>query len=327
MNTSAPSVMEAIDAPDDVAAWAVMHGPTDSSLLPLLTAVRTGRLGDEGRVNALIALAKSRAMMEAVELALVAQMDRADNSDKEWVREDIAAALRISPTSATNRLRFARALARFPQTHKLLESGALTVMHARTLVDATAQLDDECAAIVETMVLAAADSQTVGEFAKTVRRAALTVDSASAEQRHELARNDRRVAFFPMSEGMSELYWFLPTDQAAAVKVRIDALAARCAPGDERTSDQRRSDALFDIITSPETSADAGAREHGMRPTVQVTVSLETLAGASEAPGELAGFGPIPAFLARHIAADPTGTWRRLLTDPTGRLLEYGRSA
>ena len=97
MNTSAPSVIEAIDAPDDVAAWAVAHGPTDSSLLPLLTAVRTGRLGDEGRVNALVALAKSRAMIEAVELALVAQMDRADDSGKEWVREDIAAALRISP--------------------------------------------------------------------------------------------------------------------------------------------------------------------------------------------------------------------------------------
>ncbi|HLY33978.1 MAG TPA: DUF222 domain-containing protein, partial [Jatrophihabitantaceae bacterium] len=167
---------------------------------------------------------------------------------------------------------------------------------------------------------------TVGEFAQAVRRAVLMVDTASAEQRHEMARKDRRVAFLPTSEGMSEMYWLLPTDQAAAVKVRIDALAARCEPGDERTSDQRRSDALYDVISSHETSASAETREHGTRPTVLVTMSVATAAGASDAPGELAGFGPIPAFLARRIAYDPTGTWRRMLTDERGPLVEYGRT-
>jgi hypothetical protein len=43
-------------------------------------------------------------------------------------------------------------------------------------------------------------------------------------------------------------------------------------------------------------------------------------------PGLLDGHGPIPASLARRIAADPTGTWRRLVTDPHGRLLDYGRT-
>jgi Domain of unknown function (DUF222) len=42
-------------------------------------------------------------------------------------------------------------------------------------------------------------------------------------------------------------------------------------------------------------------------------------------PGELAGYGPIPATLAREIAAD--ATWKRLLTDPvSGTLLDYGRT-
>ena len=49
------------------------------------------------------------------------------------------------------------------------------------------------------------------------------------------------------------------------------------------------------------------------------------LLGWDEQPGELAGHGPIPAMLARHIAADATGTWRRLITDPpTGALLDRG---
>jgi hypothetical protein len=60
------------------------------------------------------------------------------------------------------------------------------------------------------------------------------------------------------------------------------------------------------------------------KPTVQVTVPITTLMGLDDAPGELRGYGPIPAALAREIAAD--GTWRRLLTDPeSGTLLDYGR--
>jgi hypothetical protein len=56
---------------------------------------------------------------------------------------------------------------------------------------------------------------------------------------------------------------------------------------------------------------------------VNVTVPITTLAGISDEPGELAGFGPITAEAARRIASD--ATLRRLLTDPaTGALLDYG---
>jgi hypothetical protein len=51
------------------------------------------------------------------------------------------------------------------------------------------------------------------------------------------------------------------------------------------------------------------------RPVINVTVSLETLAGFSDDPGVLAGHGPIPAELARQIAARPGSTWYRMLTD------------
>ncbi len=60
------------------------------------------------------------------------------------------------------------------------------------------------------------------------------------------------------------------------------------------------------------------------RPAVQLTVAASTLLGLDEQPGELAGYGPIPAQMARRIATDDTGTWRRLLTDDHGRLLDYG---
>ncbi|MFZ5852441.1 MAG: hypothetical protein ACOYY2_13755, partial [Actinomycetota bacterium] len=59
------------------------------------------------------------------------------------------------------------------------------------------------------------------------------------------------------------------------------------------------------------------------RVSVQLRVDLATLLGLAEDPGHLVGYGPIPAALARELAAD--GAWRRFVTDPlTGRLLDRG---
>ncbi|MEU4385954.1 HNH endonuclease signature motif containing protein [Promicromonospora sp. NPDC023805] len=62
------------------------------------------------------------------------------------------------------------------------------------------------------------------------------------------------------------------------------------------------------------------------RPVVRVTVPASVLLGLDDAPGELTGFGPIPADIARLIAQD--ATWQRLLTDPvTGVLIDYSTTA
>ncbi|HET9944685.1 MAG TPA: hypothetical protein VFR56_03465, partial [Actinomycetes bacterium] len=59
----------------------------------------------------------------------------------------------------------------------------------------------------------------------------------------------------------------------------------------------------------------------GRRPQIRVVVAATTLLGLDELPGELVGYGPVTAAVARRIASD--GTWRRLLTDPrTGRFDE-----
>lgn len=57
------------------------------------------------------------------------------------------------------------------------------------------------------------------------------------------------------------------------------------------------------------------------RPVVRVTVPASVLLGIDDAPGDLTGFGPIPAETARLIAQD--ATWQRLVTDPlTGVLTD-----
>ena len=62
------------------------------------------------------------------------------------------------------------------------------------------------------------------------------------------------------------------------------------------------------------------------RPVVRVTISASALLGLDDAPGELRGFGPVPADVARVVATD--ATWQRLLTDPsTGILTDYSTTA
>jgi hypothetical protein len=65
----------------------------------------------------------------------------------------------------------------------------------------------------------------------------------------------------------------------------------------------------------------------GLKPRVDVRVIIQasTLLGWDNDPGYLDGAGPIPAQIARELAAD--GTWRRMLTDRTsGVLLDLGRT-
>ncbi|TDO27822.1 uncharacterized protein DUF222, partial [Kribbella sp. VKM Ac-2527] len=95
---------------------------------------------------------------------------------------------------------------------------------------------------------------------------------------------------------------------------------------DRRNVDQRRADAVADLFEHVlRNGLDWLDRrlpdQHKRRPHIEVVVPFSTLLGLDDDPAELTGYGPIPADLARRIAAD--GTWRRLLTDPiNGAVLE-----
>ena len=70
----------------------------------------------------------------------------------------------------------------------------------------------------------------------------------------------------------------------------------------------------------------AGCASRPAPVAVNVTIDLPTLLGLQDNPGELAGYGPLPAPLARTLAAD--GRWRRLICDPqTGALLDLGHTS
>ena len=88
-----------------------------------------------------------------------------------------------------------------------------------------------------------------------------------------------------------------------------------------RSKDQRMADALAILLLG----ADQSDPTRPVKPqvAVQVTIDLPTLLHLREHPGELLGYGPIPADIARELADD--ATWQRFVHEPvTGYLLDAG---
>jgi hypothetical protein len=288
-------------------------------------------LSDTGRVDLLVAYERQIAWLHAEQQRVLASLDgRAlDWQGKEaidYTQEQVGAALRLSPGNAADRLAVGRTLVdRLPRTLELLRRGEITYLHARRLAEAVIAFDAKITGKIEDRVLTRAADQSVGQFSASVRRAVIAADPRRAEQRRADAIEQRRVEFSPQPDGVTELWALLPAEGAALVKTVLDSLASVKTPGETRTADQRRADALIDVFARV-IGDPALPEHHGHRPAVQVTVAASTLLGCDDQPAHLDGVGPITAQAARHIAADQTGTWRRLLTDPaTGQLLDYDR--
>jgi hypothetical protein len=165
---------------------------------------------------------------------------------------------------------------------------------------------------------------TVPQFRARVRRAAMALDPVSAEERHQRALADRTVGFIPGADGMASLPVVLGAPEAQLHYTRLTAAATLLPADDPRSLDQQRADLLVDAVLSG-LPVDGLPMLQGRRPAIQVVVSADTLLNLDDQPAQLTGYGPITAQTARRLAADESGTWRRLLTDPdTGALLDIG---
>ena len=246
----------------------------------------------------------------------------------EFVADEVGLVLSVSRRAAENRVAQAVEMtSRTPAVLHGLQTGTLDLYRAKVITDATYRLDDEAAARVATHAVEHAQGRNASQVRRIVRRAVLQLDPEGAERRHERARADRRVVLTPAEDGMAELVAFLPAEQAVAVYQRVDDLArGGRVPGDQRSADERRADTFVNLLLGRRDTGTTDQPDSGLRPLVHVTVSASTLAGADNKPALLDRYGPIPAAFARAIASDPTGVWKRLVTDPMdGSLLEHSR--
>lgn len=275
-------------------------------------------------LDAVLDIEKQQGWLEAQKQRLLGQLSSRDPSGKKWCVEEVGAALRLSGSQARTKLAHAEQLVnRLPATLAALADGQLTPAQVGVIAKFSFELADEFLPGYEIRVLAHAEEQSVGNLARTAQRARAVPEPEvrRAETPAGEGRSAGRIA--PSEHGMAWLMALLPAADATAIYARLDG-AARMAPdADPRSMDQLRADALVNGVLH---GIDGELpTEQGRQPGVNVTVGLDTLVGSSEQPGWLDGYGPISAGYARELAHDPTGTWRRLVTDPvTGQLLDYG---
>jgi hypothetical protein len=244
-------------------------------------------------------------------------------------RDEVAAALRLSAGSAQRQIDTARTLHKYlPAVRRALECGEIAPTHARVIVEESAVLfktgaKPEVVALIETRALAYAEFHTPAQLARHVRGQVAKAAVNEIEIVVASAVEARRISYYPEPDGMATIIALLPAADAQIVMLAINALARAEAQSNELGIDAKRADALTQIaVRALETAGEISA--HRRPVAVSLTIDLPTLLGLADSPGELSGYGPIPASIARALAAD--GNWRRLITEPiTGHLLEYGR--
>jgi hypothetical protein len=240
---------------------------------------------------------------------------------EEFFDAEIAAAMHWTSRWTTDQITLALDLAsKLPRTLDALEKGEIDLYKARVLHDKTLPLSADQAAQVEDRVLAKAPDQTGAQMRQLTQRVVMRVDPEGHQDRAEMRKAQRSTGLDSTEEDMARFWAYLPAHLATACYQRVDAIAQQVkTPQDPRTLDQIRADVVADLLLATPDNTSA------VKVELYVTVSAATLMGLSEQPGELAGYGPITAGLAREFAGD--ATWRRLLTDPaTGEPLEFGTS-
>ncbi len=277
-------------------------------------------------------------------------------------REEFAAALRLSPMSMGNHLGFSRSVAAHPEVLGLLEIGGLSIRAARVIVEETralsveqaAELVAEICSRVQANLASPVRAWTATDIGRKTRALKLRLFGGQPEVRRR-ALADRKVSVYPVDGvGMADLVAHLDQTDAHRIHRRLSAIAhglrsdlASC--GDTRTQDQLRADILVDVLLgranppvapadepgdpeparSHQASQGDASRPAGDPPTanpsppeINVIVSLETLLGLVDDPGQIPGLGPIPASLARELAAD--GRWRAWVKDAGGAIRATG---
>ena len=320
------------DTATDTARWLEMLEAAEpgAEIIHQLARYDVHTLTPYEQVALLRALDKQRHWLDALQQPVIAAVaGERDPDGHDWGREEVAAALRLSKATAARRIGTARNLSSvLIRTLDALARGQISYWHAAELAARCERLPVDIALTVESLALpkAVGDDTRPGEglaaFRTTVARAVIQADPEHVRANLKAARADRRVTSWTdettatgglAAEGLAP-------DELVRVMTAIRYWAGKTGADDPRTHDQRMADALVDICDHALGRADLSPGK-ARKATTSLVIDLPTWLGLAEHPGWLDGYGPVPADLARHIAAD--SAFRRLITDPqTGHLLD-----
>ena len=292
-------------------------------LAAFLSTVETARLSTVDRLRVLKARQRMASHYEAQimrDTAAVVDgyldddgLDADEPENVEWATAEIRAALHLTRASADRMVRRAIGVRdRIPAVVAMVVSGDLDVPRMLVIDEATAHVDGQIRDAAVRAVLPEAAELTTGQLRARMRRLLVEAEPEAAERRLEDAMDRRRVELRPGSGGAAEICGSgLPPHRAEEISRRINAIARGLrGDGETRTMDQLRADVFMDLLTG--TSEDRLGRG-----VVDIRVDLQTLSGLAAHPGDLGGYGPVVADIARQTAEqNPQAEWRYLVTDP-----------
>ena len=330
---AAPTIVELLSAMPGIAT------------LTALVAINPQELSPSDRIDYLSALERQTGWLQALMQRAIVAVAGCDSSKPNGIdpffgvddaeREDISTALRLAPTTAQSRIDVARTLVNYlPNTCSALATGEISPAHATVIAKETAAairdgLPESAIFEIEQRAIAHAEFHTPGQVANQVRTTIARISPEIFEEVVARARDTRKVSCYTESDGISTIVAILPAADAQIVMNSIESFiraASAELESDPRSSDMKRADALTAIASAFLSNTSEIVTPHRRPISVNVTIDLPTLLGLAENPGQLAGYGAIPASVARELAAD--GKWKRFITDPqTGNLLDYGRQS
>ncbi len=152
-----------------------------------------------------------------------------------------------------------------------------------------------------------------------MRRLCLERRPEDAQERLGHGLSERTLYASDNPEGTSNLVGLhLEPHRVRMATRRINGIARKLKEHDDnRTYDQIRADVYLDMLTGVDNGGEGGV--------VDIRVDLKTLAEMANSPGDLAGYGPVVADIARQVADEqPKAEWRTTVTDEYGRVLSTG---
>ncbi|GAA3371912.1 HNH endonuclease signature motif containing protein [Streptomyces sannanensis] len=320
--------------PDEWAAHLSTAVPCAQTAV-LLEGLDVEELSRAGMIDALGAWERHRAWLDGRQVRLLAALDTkideelpegwTEQVQAEWnaAVEEVGCALKLAGSTAADRLGVARALeARHPTTLGLLEAGDISYQQAKAVTEACEVLSPEVAAQVEEAVAPKLPTLAAGATRRLLAKTVVHADPDGAAERHERRKREREMVHHPRHDGMALFGAIVPAEQAARMDAAVDAHAATFTDPC-RTADQKRADALVDLILNRPTAEGEATSGGRTAAVVQVTVPLNVLLGVEGGVADLKGYGPITAGQAREIAFAEGTVWRRLITAPdTGLLIK-----
>ena len=256
------------------------------------------------------------AVSEAVE-----ELDRFENHDVFYITaSEVQAALSMTRRAGEWHTDLAFQLReRLPSVWQALHDGLIDLTKARVLSDQTCHLPRELAQQVCDAALDRAPEQTTGQLRTRIQRLIITIDPASAQDRYEEKLKERRVIAEMTDAGTANLLGLdLPAADTNSAMRRISRIARGLkAKGDKRPIDQIRADIYLDLLTGRNQNQSASrSSDQGV---VDIRVDMTTLAGIDDNPGEIPGFGPVIADVARQIVDEASDAeWRIIPVDDNG---------